>query len=113
MYVILLNESICVLGTFSSTNSGFTMSSGFVTESKFSQISGDIKYKIVPSNHIEFDFNVTETSTTVYTNDSSNHFRYNDSVSLMSLNGLGFFSRKNISFRCSNLFDIGDGCIPS
>ena len=83
--------SICVLWTFGGPYSGFTMPGGFVAECKFSQISKILHFDL-PSDHIDFDFDVAEPSSAVNSNDGSNHFWYDDPVSLVSLDGLGFLS---------------------
>ncbi len=75
--------------TFSGADTSFTVSSWFVWQGEFSQISSD---------HVEFDFNWVEELTVVNSDDASNHFWHNDAVSEMGFDYSGFLSGKTVLF---------------
>ena len=80
----------CLVGLYVSENSP-----------RYLWISNDI----LLSNHIEFDFNIAESFTTVNSNNSTNHFWEYDCISLVCLYGFWFLSSWAFCFSFSNLIN--------
>jgi len=76
--------------TLGSTNTGLTVSSWLVWQWKFAQISSD---------HIELDLDWVEDFTVVNTDDVSNHFWHNNTVSQMSFDSGWLFTWLTLFFR--------------
>ena len=75
--------------TFSGTNTGFSVSTGFVGEGKFTKIS---------ANHIELDFNVVECFAVVDCDVVSYHFGEDDGITEVSLDWDWLLSGLSILF---------------
>ena len=82
--------------TLGGTDTGLTMSGGFVWKWEFAQISSD---------HVEFDFYGVEQFSIVNSDDTSNHFWHNDAISKVGFDYGWLLSGKTVLFSL-NAFHI-------
>jgi len=87
-------------GRMRCTNTGTTMSDGFVGDRKLSQ---------VVACHLRLDFNAVEDLAVVDPNHAANHLGDNDHVPQMSLDGRGLLVRWGLLFRFPELLDETHG----
>jgi len=83
-------------GTLGGTDTWLTMGSGLVGKTEFSHISSD---------HVELDFDVSVFLTGVDTNNRSDHFGKDNSVSEVSLDGGGLLTRSEVLLGLSELLN--------
>jgi hypothetical protein len=79
-----------------STNTGFTVLNGLVTESKLAQVVAD---------HFRLNFDVGETLAVVNTNNGADHLRDDDSITQVSLDSLRLVTDGGLTLRLSELLN--------
>jgi len=82
------------------TDTGATVLDGLV---------GDRKFAEVVSDHLRLDFDLIEGFSLVNTDDASDHFRHDDHVSQMSLDGVGLFVGQASLLALAQLLDETHG----